>query len=372
MQYVQYGKDGPLVSRLGFGVMRLPTRKKGGWGKVHFTRSTEIMRASMKAGVNFFDSHHHYHGGNSELAIGKALKGWKGQRIYIQTKAPWYNDKPEDHFKKLLDEALEKLGVCCIDYFLHHAMSMDVWKKRGKKFIQFTDWAMNQGLIRRRGFSSHDKPENIKKFIDTGEFSAMLVSYNWMNPEVRDVIAYAAEKGMGVSVMNPVGGGVLGTSTRQITRLLPGAKSAAEISLRYVLATRGVTCALSGMNTMGQVRENTTVASRKTSMTTRQRTHMRNRLKKIESASKKFCTACGYCMPCKNGVDIPGNFQLLSRALFFGQTAWAKGRYSHLKQHKDGDKSAEACKSCGSCEPKCPNNVPIIEQLKQAATVLGK
>ena len=54
-------------------------------------------------------------------------------------------------------------------------MSMKTFKKRGKQFIRFTDWAIKQGLIRHRGFSSHETVENIKTFIDTGEFSAMLL-----------------------------------------------------------------------------------------------------------------------------------------------------------------------------------------------------
>ena len=371
MQYRQYGTDGPSISRLGFGVMRLQTRKYGGKQRVNFTRSTQLMRAAMTAGVNFFDSHHQYHGGESEVAIGKALKGWRGQPICVQTKTPWYRDEPTEYFERLLDEALEKLGVNSIDYLLHHAMRMDVWKKRGKRFIKFTDRALKKGLIKHRGFSSHDTPEHIKEFIDTGEFSAMLVSYNWMNPQDRDVIAYAADVGMGVSVMNPIGGGALAASTPQILRLIRGAKSSAEVSLRYVLATPGVTCTLSGMNTHEQLEENVAIANRKAPLTVKQYKSMRQRLDKIEKAAAEFCTACGYCMPCEHGVDIPGNFSLLNQVRFFGREEWARQGYARLANHKDGDKSAAACKQCGSCLPKCPNSVPIIEQLKEVAATLS-
>lgn len=371
MQYHPYGKDGLRISRLGFGVMRLPTWPKDNYAKPNYTRSVALMRTALKAGVNFFDSHHRYHGGNSEVAIGKALKGWKGHRVFIQTKTPWYNEEPTEYFERLLDEALEKLGVDCIDYLLHHSMRMDTWKKRGKKFLKFTDKAMDHGLIRHRGFSSHDTPENIRKFIDTGEFAVMLVSYNWMNPSMRDTIAYAADKGMGVTVMNPVGGGALATSTPPVLRLLRGAKSAPEVALRYVLATPGVSCALSGMNAMDQVEENTRVASRRQYMTRKQYAAMRERLAKIQSASCKFCSACGYCMPCPHGVDIPGIFRLFNQVKFFGQEDWARRQYARLKNHADGDKSATACVRCGSCEPKCPINVPIPDQLEAVERLLG-
>ena len=114
MQYRKYGKDGPEISRLGFGVMRLPARKKGDWGNINFSKSVAVMRAAMEAGVNFFDSHHHYHNGLSEVAIGKALKGFKGQRIYIQTKTGMYNKKSVRWHKQKLEEALEKTGANCI------------------------------------------------------------------------------------------------------------------------------------------------------------------------------------------------------------------------------------------------------------------
>ena len=133
---------------------------------------------------------------------------------------------------------------------------MDAFEKRGKKFFALTDWAMRKGYVRHRGFSSHDTPEHVKQFIDTGEFAAMLVSYNWQNPTMAETIAYAADKGMGVSVMNPVGGGALAVNTRPVLRLLPGAKSGPEIALRYVLATPGVALALSGMNAPEQIEEN--------------------------------------------------------------------------------------------------------------------
>lgn len=371
MQYRQYGAAGPMISRLGFGVMRLQTRKYAGRQVVNYTKSTALMRSAMEGGVNLFDSHHNYHGGQSEIAIGKALKGWRGQRIYVQTKTPWYRNEPTKYFEKLLDEAMEKLGVDSIDYLLHHAMSMDMWKKRGSKFIRFTDRAMKRGLIKHRGFSSHDTPENIKEFVDTGEFSVMLVSYNWLNPQVRDAIAYAADAGMGVTVMNPVGGGALAASTPQILRLLRGAGSSAEIALRYVLATPGVAGALSGMNTDEQLEENVAIASRKTQMTAKQSAAMRKRLRKIKKAAAQFCTLCGYCMPCEHGVDIPGNFNLFNRVKFFGQEQWARHVYAGLERHRDGDRSARACQQCGDCLPKCPNNVPIIDQLQQVAAMLS-
>lgn len=371
MQYRSYGKDGPEISTLGFGAMRLPARRKGEWGSVNFTKAVAVMRRAMESGVNFFDSHHNYHEGLSEEAIGRALKGWKGARIYIQTKTPFYNDEPQDHFKRLIEQALEKTGAQCIDYLLFHAMRMPAFKKRGRKFMKLTDWAIKKGYVRRRGFSSHETPENVRAFIDTQEFSCMVVSFNFMNREMEDTVAYAADRGVGVAIMNPVGGGSLAVETPQILRLLRGAGSSPEVALRYVLSTPGVTTAMSGMNTIEQVEENAAVAARKSPMTARQRAEMLRRLGRIDASANATCTACGYCMPCPHGVDIPRNFLLLNQARLFGLVDSARAGFSRLRQSKDGDSSALACKQCGRCLPKCPNDVPIIEQLKSAAELLG-
>jgi predicted aldo/keto reductase-like oxidoreductase len=338
---------------------------------VNFSRSTDLMLRAMRAGVNFFDSHHGYHGGQSETAIGKALRRWKGGRIWLQTKTPWYDEKPRAHFERLLAEALEKLGAGTIDYLLHHSLRMQTWKERGRGFIRFTDWAMKRGLIRHRGFSSHDTPQHVREFIRTGEFSVALLSYNWMNPQQRDTIAYAAERGMGVTVMNPAGGGTLAADTPQILRLLPGAGSAAQIAFRYVLATPGVTCALSGMNTAEQLDENVAVCGRRAHMTPAQARRMEGRLATIRRGSLQFCSACGYCMPCPGGVDIPANFGLMNEVKFFGLLDAARLRYARLGRHKDGDRSAAACRRCGACAPKCPLRVPIPERLSAVAATLA-
>ena len=292
----------------------------------------------------------------------------------------FYKLSPKERLEKvkefagLTDEevqALEKTGVSCIDYLLFHSLNLEKFKERIQAFFRLTDWAMKHGYVRRRGFSSHDNPENVKRFIDTGEFSVMVVSYNWLNPEMAKTIRYGAEKGLGVSIMNPVGGGALATNTAEILRLLRGAKSAPEIAMRYVLSTPGVSVALSGMNAIEQVDENVAVAGRKVYMTNRQRKNMLDKLKGIKRRGMLICTSCGYCMPCSNGVDVPGNLQLLSQAKLLGLREHGIRVFKWFRQHKGGDRSAMACTRCGQCIPKCPNDIPIIDRLAETAELLA-
>ncbi len=370
MRYRRYGRNGPKVSVLGFGAMRLPGIAWDPDARPNYARAKAVIRRALRAGVNFIDSHHNYHGGHSEIAIGKALAGWTGQRVYIQTKMPFYRPEPLDYFKRLLERALEKLGAGCIDYLLFHSMRMEMFRERGKGFLRLTDWAIKRGLIRHRGFSSHDSPQNVKAFIDTGEFSAMLLSYNWLNPTMRETIAYGRSKGLAVSVMNPVGGGSLAASTPEVLRMLPGAKTGPEIALRYVLDTPGVCLALSGMSTPAQVDENVRTAARKSYLTPRQRNVLRRHMRQAKRKFMAVCTSCGYCMPCPHGVNIPQNFLLWNQARYLGLKRWARARFKRLRERRGGDASALACRQCGQCLPKCPNDIPIIEQLAATAKLL--
>ena len=171
--------------------------------------------------------------------------------------------------------------------------------------------------------------------------------------------------------MNPVGGGNLAVNTPQILNLLRGARTASEIALRYVMATEAVSVTLSGMSTMQQVNQNIAVANSGNYMSDKQRTRMRERLAAIKRKTDAFCTACGYCMPCPHGVDIPLNLTLYNQGKYFGMTRLSKRRFKQLKENPAGDQSALSCKKCGQCLAKCPNDIPIIDQLAKTVELLG-
>lgn len=367
VRYATYGTDGPRVSALGFGVMRLPAAVGAlPGGDLDWAKGVGLLRRALELGVNFFDSHHQYLGGHSETAIGKALAGWKGE-VVIQTKTPFYAAHPLEHFQRLVEEAALKLGRAPIDYLLFHSMTMDKFAARGRDFIRLTDWAIKQGLVRRRGFSSHDSDANVRAFIDTGEFSAMLLSYNWLNPQMAECLAYGTAKGMGVSVMNPIGGGQLATDHPGVRNLLPGAASSAEVCMRFVMGTPGVQVTLSGMNELAQLEENVRLAGLPAPLTDQERTGLLARVAEGHRKQQEFCTACGYCVPCPAGVDIPAHMKLLHQAEHFGLLSYAQRQYKWLV---DNAKSATLCRRCGECEPKCPNKVAIPDRLAEAAEKL--
>lgn len=86
-----------------------------------------------------------------------------------------------------------------------------------------------------------------------------------------------------------------------------------------------------------------------------------------EELSGKIADRLIQCEECPQGVDIPGNFHLYNLANVYGLTDWARAQYTTM----DAAKRADACIECGECEPKCPNDLPIIEQLAEVVRKLG-
>jgi predicted aldo/keto reductase-like oxidoreductase len=373
LQYKVYGKTGDKVSRLGFGAMRLPMVE----GHVDMDLSVSIMRRAFDLGVNYVDSAVGYCNSESQIAVGKAIKG-RRDKLFVSTKNH-YKGESGDEWQKFLDQSLERIDVDYIDFYHSHGLAWDQYQNmlgKGGPMERFRK-AKEEGLIRHMCYSCHDSPENMKKLIDTGEFDGMLLQYNLLDRRNEEAIAYAHEKGMGIAIMGPVGGGRLVAPSDQIQNMVGGSKSTPEVALRFVLSNPNVTLALSGMNTMAMVEENTATASREEPLTAEEKQGILDALEEIKRLSDLYCTGCGYCMPCPNDIDIPRNFQLMNYFRVFGLKDYARGEYKRLEKRRKRDGTvveawAAACIECGECEPKCPQDIPIREQLKETHATLGE
>ena len=365
MHYRKFGKTGIEISALGFGGMRLPADEN---------EAIRVIRHALDLGVNYVDTAVVY--GESETIIGKAIKGYR-DRIYLSTKNPT-GDTDGKAWRERLEKSLRKMDVDNIDFYqIVHGMS---WKGYQEKFsvpgaaMEEAYKAKEEGLIGHLCYSSHDKPEGIIKLIDTGRFEGMTVQYNLLDRGNEPAIEHAARSGMGVVIMGPVGGGRLAAPSETVMRMIPGeVKSSAEVALRFVLANPNVTCAISGMNTIAQVEENVATASREEPLSDAERVMIGDALAETKKLADLYCTGCRYCMPCPNEVNIAENFLYMNYHRVWGLTEHAKRMYQRIgseRWHVKGKKASE-CMECGECEPKCPQNISISEQLKETAKTLG-
>jgi len=361
VQYREFGKTGVKVSALGFGAMRLPEDED---------EAVRVMRRAFELGVNYLDTARVY--GESERKCGIALKGWR-DKVYLSTKNPLGGDNTVEGWWSRLNTSLEQLDTDRIDFYqVVHSLT---WQSYNDFLVNGGGMdavrrARDQGIIKYVCFSSHDTPENIIRLIDTGEFDGLTVQYNLLDRANEEVIAHAHESGMGVVIMGPVGGGRLASPSEQIRKMIPTpVASSAELALRFVLANPYVSTAISGMNTIEQVEENVATACRTEPLTTEEKQSILASLDENKRLAELYCTGCKYCMPCPNGVNIPENFRLMNLHRLYGLTDHARAIYRRLsnpEKPKRG-KRASDCIECGECEPKCPQNIKIIEQLKEVA-----
>jgi predicted aldo/keto reductase-like oxidoreductase len=378
MQYRQFGKLDWKVSALGFGLMRLPLlpRSKGAIDEMEALR---MVRFAIAEGVNYLDTAYVYHSNKSENFLAKVLKDGYRKKVKIATKMPtWLAKTPED-FDKLFNEQLKKVEVDYFDFYLVHALNRNSWKKMFE--LGILEWAERMkkaGKIRYFGFSFHDSLSVFKKIIDDYDsWDFCQIQYNYMdiqNQAGTRGLKYAAKKGLGVIVMEPLLGGKLAKLPPVVKKELkqaPIQRSPADWALQWLWDQPEVSFVLSGMTTMKQVEENLVSADHSgVGILTKAEKEF---IRKVRDAFKGMqpvpCTQCQYCMPCPNGVHIPDNFDTFNRAAILKN--WGDGNFIYT-HHLPEKARASACIDCNECEPKCPQTIPISDWMPYIDSVLTK
>ncbi len=372
MQYRVLGQTGLRVSALGFGTMRFQMTG----GHVDQELAVACLHRAMDLGVNYFDSAVGYCNAESEQTLGQALVG-RREGMVISTKYPcWppYTMKA-DECRAVLEQSLSRLGLDAIDVYHLHSLSWETAQQvlAPGGAMEAARQAKAEGLVKHLAFSFHDTPQRLIDTIDAaGDFEVVTCQYNLLDRANEESLAYAHAQGLGVVIMGPLAGGRLGFSSEQVQNMLPGqVQSTPEIALRFVLSNPNVSVALSGMNTLAMVEENAAAASREQALSEAERAQVVAALEQNRRLSDLYCTGCGYCLPCPNGVNIPRNFALMNLHRVWGLTQHAREHYAHLGPAEENNLNAAACVECGQCEPKCPQHIAIIEQLKETHKALG-
>lgn len=372
MLYRSLGRTGLKVSQLGFGAMRLPMVGSGPAATVNRDLAIPMIQHAFESGVTYIDTAVGYCNQDSQRAVGEALKGWR-DRIIVSTKNPVYTtDEPS--WWRNLEDSLERLQVQRIDVYHHHGVN-------AAKFDDFvmpvmSRWmrkAKDQGLVGHIALSFHDTTDVLKRIIESGYPEVITLQYNLLDRQHADAIALAYERGIGVVVMGPVGGGRLGAGDDgPLAQAVPGIQRVPELALRFVLSNPSVSLALSGMSTLTQVKENVRTASDPVALTDQDRAAVAAHLTRMKAMAELYCTGCGYCLPCPQAVAIPTIFARYNLGRVYGLWGPARQGYAAIGQNpKVPARKADGCVDCGACEAKCPQKIPIRMQLKEAHKALA-
>jgi len=377
MLYRTMEKTGDELSILGFGIMRLQEKR----GKIIEDLGIRQVRMAIDGGVNYLDSGWGYHGGGSEPFLARALADGYRDKIKLATKLPHWLAHEREDMDQFLSAQLERLKTDRIDYYLMHGVDGETWdtaKQLGA--IDFLERAKKDGRIVHAGFSFHGDKESFKKIVDDYDWEFCQIQYNYLdedNQAGKEGLQYAASKGLGVVVMEPLrGGNLAGKAPPAVQAIWDEAeikRTPAEWALRWVWNHPEVTVVLSGMNDEKQIEENIRIAgeARPNSLTDEELQLISRVAKKYRELMKVGCTGCGYCMPCPSGVNIPYCFQIYNSFSMFGDSRKAKmeARLGYLMQlaaipGKRTASYASLCEKCGSCEEACPQQLPVSELLE--------
>ena len=382
MRYRPMGRTGIMVSALGFGMLRLPTDSSG---KVDFGQTTPMVRRAIEGGVNYIDTGRVYLGGQSEQAVGKALAGGWRDRVYVTSKAPWWEMQSEADFDRLFDESRRTIGTDVIDFYHIHMIMHRGWKEKvlPYKLIEKMERLKAQGKIRFMGFSFHDSLKLFKEVVEyTPAWDFCLIQHNYLDYEYEAGVLgpkYAAANGMGLAVMKPVRTGLLANLPPEMRAALAStgiSKPDAEWALDYLWDIPEVSVAVSGMGSMADVEANLKYASKAAPdmLSPAEREALGAAIRAYRSAPGHIdCTGCYQCIPCPHNVAIGYIFAYVyNNYLVHHNLGRAMADYTVSMSPVQRGDPASSCVGCGACLPKCPQHLDIPALLKRVEETMGK
>lgn len=383
MKYRKMGSLGWEVSALGFGAMRLPVDKSS---HLQENEAINMIRYAIDNGLNYIDTAYPYHGGQSEVIVGKALEDGYREKVHLTTKLPIWMVRKKNHFERYFNRQIKRLQSNP-DIYLFHGLN----KKRFEKIqelnlIENMEKAREEGKIKHFGFSFHDSYEVFKEIIDSYNWDCCQIQLNYIDVNYQAGIKglhYANKKGIAVIIMEPIRGGKLAISQEELNNrneirdVLNNSnvdRTMADWALQFLWNQPEVSVVLSGMSTMQQVVEN--IQSAKNSgISTLTEVELKT-ISGLRDVYKSYnlvpCTSCGYCIPCPNGVSIPSVMSVVNEIGYWGEknrkrfemmyNRMAKTSEDLQRRLDSGDEAegaASLCTQCGECLDKCPQKIDI-------------
>ena len=360
------------LSMLGFGAMRLPTDASG---VIDEKQLAEMVKAAIDGGVNYFDTAWPYHGGLSEIAIGKALSAYPRESWYLATKYPGHQISSSYDPAAVFEQQLKKCGVDYFDFYLLHNVnenSLGTYLSEKWGIIDYFKEQKRLGRIRHLGFSCHGGVDCLRQFLDAAgddmEFCQIQLNYlDWTLQSAKAKVDLLNERNIPIWVMEPVRGGKLcdlGEENNAALKALRPDESIPAWGFRFLQDVPGVTMILSGMSNMAQMEDNLKTFSARKPLTEEET----QKLLHIAEGMKDSvpCTACRYCTEhCPMGLDIPLMLSVYNDLRFSPSVSVAM-RLEMLPQ----DKQPSACIGCGACAAICPQKIGIPEAMRDLAARL--
>lgn len=402
MSYRTQKGTGEQISLLGLGMMRMPGNDQALVNK--------IVDYAIANGVNYFDTAPMYTGGRNEGITGAALSRHPRDKYYIATKMSNYDESTWSAkvSKAMYEKSFSELKVDYIDYYLLHGIGLGGMNDFEGRFIKngMLDFLVKEreaGRIRHLGFSYHGDVSVFDWLIQHRrqygfDFAQIQMNYlDWrhasMNKSGRKQDADAEylygkleKAGIQVVVMEPLRGGALTRLSNESADALKELRHdslPAEWAFRWVGSHPNILTTLSGMNRMEFIEQNVKTFSPLEPCTEKENELLERIADSMAGIPTIPCTGCEYCMPCRFGVDIPGNFSFYNDAVNnhilplppTSDPEYSKQQERLITEYRKAilaEMSAGQCVNCDACLSKCPQQIRISNQMGRIAALMKK
>lgn len=367
------------MKKLGFGLMRLPLNSEDPTD-INQEELNQMVDIFMERGYTYFDTGFHYHMGESEKAIKKALvERYPRESFILADKIPVYTITKEEELEPTFNEQLDRCGVEYFDYYLLH----NICKYSEKGWVDvdsfsFVNKKKEEGKIKHVGLSFHDNPEMLDEILTEHpeiEFVQLQINYfDWEDDNVQSKKCYEVAKKheKPVIVMEPIKGGTLVNLSDKADRLMKDYNPKASIAswaIRFCASLDNVMMVLSGMSTIEQVIDNTSYMNDFKRINDEEKIIIDKVTEILKKQITIDCTKCNYCLEyCPKQINIPKLFDLYNIEVFTKPKGFsAQGQYYRTYAKRENVGIASDCIECGACEQKCPQHLCISEYMKDVA-----
>ncbi len=363
---IQKELGGIRLSGLGMGNMRLPVQNDESGAPIDRPRAQEIIDYAMENGINYFDTAYTYHNGESEKFLGDAMAKYPRESYYLATK---FFILANPDYKAVFEEQLTRLKTDYIDFYLLHAIFDKTYERyMTEGSAEYFAEQKKLGRIGQLGFSFHGSEETLKKLVDARDWDFAQIQlnyYDWFSGKARREYEILQEHGIPVIAMEPVRGGRLAALSSDAEDILKKACpdwSLAGWALRWIKRLPQVRVVLSGMSTLGQIKENVALFGDESALGDEEEALLMRAYEAFRGQVQVPCTACRYCCDdCPAEIDIPAVLDVYNRYKTDGE--WALNDLKEI----DSKGMPKDCIECGVCSEHCPQSIDIPAIMQELA-----
>ena len=362
-----------IKNKFGFGLMRLPLLDAEDTTAIDIEQMKKMVDLFIERGFNYFDTAHPYHKTCSETAVKAALTSRYSRDQYILTNKlsqPFF--ETEEEVRPLIESQLEACGVEYFDFLLMHAQNKTNFEKYKKcRAYEIGFELKKEGKVKHVGLSFHDTADVLDNILTTyPEVEVVQLQFNYFDYESdtvqsRKCYEVCEKHGKPVIVMEPIRGGNLIKLPDDAEELVKAAGiGKAELAIRYAASFDNIMMVLSGMHCIEDMDMNTAFMADFKPLSDEEMALAAKVAECIKSKMVVPCTGCRYCVDgCPMQISIPDLFTCLNSNNMFKD--WPSKAYYSARTAGKG--KASDCVACGQCEGVCPQNLKIIDLLKDVA-----